>query len=493
MKTFRPDGEVLRQFMLDDNRVTIIQGPWGSGKSAGCCMKMWKYMVQQEPQRDGVRRTRWCVVRNTYGELQETTIKTWLDWFPEDQYGTFFRSKPFKHFIRVGDVEAEVIFLALDSEEDRKKLLSYEVTGFWFNEMREIQKGIIDDADGRCGRYPARKDGGPSWCGIIGDTNAPSEDHWLPIMRGDVPAPEHMSEEDRRALEKPDSWSLYVQPPGMLEQKDEKGLVSGYEPNPLAENINNLIEGYYPQIIKGKSKSWIDVNILNRLGKIQAGKPVWPMYRPEVHLAKAPIPVNDKLPIVCGIDFGRQPAIVFCQNLRGRWLAIHELVGQGMGATTFAPLVKREMMMRFPSHGPTDFILWGDPSGDDMAQADENTPFQIFRKEGMMVRPAPGNNRLNVRLEAVEQCLNRMVDGAPGFLVSPTCTTLKAAMDGGYHYRKLATTAERYSDEPEKDKYSHIADALQYALLGGGEGRTLVGSGARPKTVNTARRTGVLR
>lgn len=110
-----------------------------------------------------------------------------------------------------------------------------------------------------------------------------------------------------------------------------------------------------------------------------------------------------------------------------------------------------------------------------------------------MVRPAPGNNRLNVRLEAVEQCLNRMVDGAAGLLVSPTCTTLKAAMDGGYHYRKLATTAERYSDEPEKDKYSHIADALQYALLGGGEGRTLVGSGSRPQSVNTARRTGVLR
>jgi hypothetical protein len=491
MIVYRPGGDVLRRFMVDDNRVTIIQGPWGSGKSAGCCLKIWKYMIGQAPQRDGMRRTRWCVVRNTYAELQETTIKTWLDWFPEDMYGTFIRSKPFRHEIRVGDVEADVIFLALDDEEDRKKLLSLEMTGFWFNELREIAKGIIDDATGRL-RYPAVKDGGATWRGVIGDTNAPSEDHWLPIMRGDVPAPEHFDEEKRKELEKPDSWSLYVQPPGMNEICDEKGFVVEYQINPLAENVENLPEGYYPDLIKGKSKSWIDVNVLNRLGRIQSGKAVFPMYKPALHLAKKPIAFNPNLPLLCGVDFGRQPAALFGQCLRGEWAIIHEFMGADMGATTFAPLLKREILQKFPAARPEQVQFWGDPAGDDMTQSDEKTPYQIFRTHGLFVRPAPGNNRLNVRLEAVEMVLTKLIDGKPAFLVSPTCTVFKAAMDGGYKYRRLHTSAERYAPEPEKDQYSHIADAGQYLLLGGGEGRALVlGNQQRAKTVDTVRRVSV--
>ena len=41
-------------------------------------------------------------------------------------------------------VELEVIFLALDKQEDVKKLLSLELTGVWINEAREIPKSIVD-------------------------------------------------------------------------------------------------------------------------------------------------------------------------------------------------------------------------------------------------------------------------------------------------------------------------------------------------------------
>ena len=35
-------------------------------------------------------------------------------------------------------------------------------------------------------------------------------------------------------------------------------------------------------------------------------------------------------------------------------------------------------------------------------------------------------------------------------------------------------SGERYSDKPEKNMYSHIHDALQYLMLGAGEGRQLM-------------------
>ena len=54
---------------------------------------------------------------------------------------------------RKGDID--VLFLALDREEDVRKLLSLELTGAWINEAREIPKAIVDTLTGRVGRYPA--------------------------------------------------------------------------------------------------------------------------------------------------------------------------------------------------------------------------------------------------------------------------------------------------------------------------------------------------
>ena len=58
------------------------------------------------------------IIRNTNPQLKTTTIKTWLDWFPETTFGNFAYSVPFTHKIHFHDVELEVIFLALDRPED---------------------------------------------------------------------------------------------------------------------------------------------------------------------------------------------------------------------------------------------------------------------------------------------------------------------------------------------------------------------------------------
>ena len=97
-------------------------------------------------------------------------------------------------------VELEVIFLALDKQEDVKKLLSLELTGVWLNEARELPKSIVDACTMRVGRFPSMRDGGPSWFGVIMDTNAPDETHWWGIMAGEVPAPEYMRQKRKCCL-----------------------------------------------------------------------------------------------------------------------------------------------------------------------------------------------------------------------------------------------------------------------------------------------------
>lgn len=467
---YKPDGEVIKAFLKEDCFFRGIRGPVGSGKSVGCCVEVFRRALQQEKNKDGIRRSRWAIIRNTNPQLRTTTIKTWLDWFPEDQWGKFHWSVPYTHHIKKGDIDLEVLFLALDRPEDVKKLLSLELTGIWINEAREVPKSIIDACTMRVGRFPSMREGGPSWSGVIADTNAPEEDHWWPIMSGEVPVPDHIPIEQARMLIKPDNWEFFVQPSGMIEMSDKNGNVLDYVPNKNAENSKNMLKSYYPNLIRGKTKSWIDVYVMNRLGSIQEGKPVYPSFVSETHVATEEIPIADGVPLYIGIDFGLTPAAVFGQKVRGRWLIQAEIVAIDMGIVRFAEMLRQEIATRF---GNLDVHIYGDPAGDFRAQTDESTPFQILRGAGLRAVPAPSNS-VDLRLESVSSCLNKMVDGKPAFLVDRRCPTLIKGFEGGYSYKRMQVSGERFDDKPDKNMYSHIHDALQYLMLGAGEGRQLM-------------------
>ena len=481
--SYKPHGEVLKTFLKSDKFFRGLRGPVGSGKSVACCIEVFRRALQQQPDKAGKRKSRWAVIRNTNPQLKTTTIKTWLDWFPEQEFGNFAWSVPYTHHIHVGDVELEVIFLALDRPEDVKKLLSLELTGIWINEARELPKSIIDACTMRVGRFPSMKDGGPSWYGVIADTNAPEEDHWWAVMAGDVPVPEHLSREESLMLVKPEDWEFFTQPSAMLEKKNSKKELEGYDHNPKCENKTNLTEKYYPNIIKGKTKGWIDVYVMNKLGSIEEGKPVYPSWNEGTHLSKENLePINTT--IFIGIDFGLTPAAVFGQKLAdGRWLILHELVCFDMGITRFSELLKTEIAKKFRGQ---DIEIYGDPAGDFRAQTDESTPFQILRAQGLKAVPAPSND-VSLRTEAVEAALNRMVDGRAGFLLNYSCINLKKGFNGGYHYRRLQTSGDRYDEKPMKNRYSHVHDALQYLMLGAGEGRNLMAGKATQPTVAKTR------
>jgi len=468
---YKPDGEVLKSFMKDSTFFRGIRGPVGSGKSVGCCVEVFRRALEQKKGADGLRKSRWAIIRNTNPQLRTTTIKTWLDWFPESDWGRFHWSVPYTHHIKKGEIDLEVIFLALDRPEDVKKLLSLELTGIWINEAREIPKSIIDACTMRVGRYPSMRDGGPSWSGVIADTNAPEEDHWWPIMAGEVPVPDHIPREQAKMLVKPDNWNFFTQPSGMLETKDEEGEIQDYKENPKAENQKNILANYYSNLIRGKTKSWIDVYVMNRLGHIQDGKPVYPMFASEVHIAKEEIPVAANVPVYVGIDFGLTPAAVLAQKVRGRWFVQSEIVAVDMGIVRFAEVLRQELATRFSA--ASEVIIYGDPAGDFRAQTDESTPFHILRGAGLRAFPAPSNS-VDLRLESVSSQLTKMVEGKPALLIDRRCPQLIKGFEGGYAYKRMEVSGERYADKPDKNMFSHVHDAAQYLFLGAGEGRALM-------------------
>ena len=482
--SYKPAGAILKDFLRDSTFLRAIRGPIGSGKSVACCIEVMRRACQQAPNKEGIRRSRWGVVRNTNPQLRTTTIKTWLDWYPEAVFGDFKWSVPYTHVIRFEDVEIEVIFLALDREEDVRKLLSIEFTGIWVNEAREVPKAIIDACTMRVGRFPSMKDGGPSWYGVIMDTNAPDADHWWSIMSGEVPPPEYLTREEALMLVMPDNWKFFKQPPGMTEIKNDSNEVEQYIHNDKSENTGNLVPTYYDNLIRGKTKSWIDVYVMNRIGSILEGKPVYPNFSRETHVSKEPLNAIKGLDLMIGMDFGLTPAAVFGQRLpTGRWLILAELVAFNMGTEKFADEVKHVLARKFPDFYKTAMI-YGDPSGDFRAQTDEKTPFTILRAAKLKAHPAQTNDP-EIRIGAVDRVLTRIIQGNAGMLIDPSCAMLIRGYETGYCYDRVQASGatERFHDKPSKNKFSHVHDAKQYLMLGGGEGLEMLGRG-RSKPVN---------
>lgn len=437
---YSPPGPVSRAFMVSDAFFRGIMGPFGSGKSTACIMEIVRRAKQQRLGADGKRRSRWAIIRNTYPELKTTTIKSWHQWVPA-QIGRWVDAGPPMHHIVEGDLDLEVIFLALDRPDDIAKLLSMELTGAWVNEAREVPKAVIDGLTGRVGRYPSALMGECSWSGIIADTNPPDNDHWWYKLAEEV---------------HPDGWEFFRQPGG----RDDR-----------AENRENLPPNYYERQIAGKDEDWVKVYVDGQYGFVRDGKPVYPEFRDSLHVQEFTLVPG--VPIHVGIDFGLTPAAVFGQRTAmGQWRIHSELVTEDMGAVRFAELLRAAMHERYPTFSFGS--ITGDPAGEGRAQTDETTPFQILRAANIPANPAPTND-FTKRRESVATCLSRLIDGQPGLMVHPQCRVLRKGMAGGYNYKRVQVSGEeKYRDVPDKGMYSHVCEAAQYMLVGAGEARTLV-------------------
>lgn len=448
---YAPPGKNAAKFHESDAFVRGLMGPVGSGKSSSCCVEIVARALRQRPSRDGIRRSRWLIIRNTYPELKSTTIKTWETWFPAN-VAPIKWDTPITSTMKINNIgdgtglELEVMFMALDKPTETGKLRSLELTGAWINEASEVPKEIFDMVTQRVGRFPSKLQGGPSWCGIILDTNPCDDDHWY----------YKLAEEER-----PTEWEFFRQPGGLM--RDAEG---NYSPNPDAENVFNLPGGYsyYQQQVPSKSEDWINVFLLGNYGSTKDGKPVYPEYNDKVHCLSKNVEGERGLPIVLGWDFGLTPACVILQVTgRGKIIILDELVSEDMGIRQFANDIVKPVLMN--KYNGFQIHSAGDPAGNIRAQTDERTCLQELLEAGIYTEPAATNDFIP-RRESVAFFMTRMMDGEPAFLLNPRCTNLRKGFLGRYKFERVkASGTARYKDRPVKDIYSHIQDALQYACL----------------------------
>ncbi|MFA5695912.1 MAG: hypothetical protein WC917_00400 [Bacilli bacterium] len=454
---YRPTKTALAFHRLND-RVRVVRGHVGSGKSTMMCAEIVFRAVKMAACRDGIKRSRWAIVRNTYGDLAKTTLTTWKMWFSNlgsmrwREGKSFTIEHKFTVIIKEGDteskhqVEMELLPIALDNVADvTKHLKSLEVTGVFLNEMSELNRMVLDFfSGGRLPRFPSLKDMPDDvtyWCGIFADTNPPEVESWIYKLF---------------EVEKPPEYTMLCQPPAVLRQGDK------YIINPEAEHLKFILncEEEYIKMTWGKDEAFIRVYLMGEYGTLSNQKRVYYGYNDNIHSSNN-INIDFKSPLIIGADLGTvAPAIGIAQMQGAQLVGIKEFCGE---FTTIRELCHDAVMPWLHENCKgmrIDAVIYDPADTYDGAE-------QLREFFGIAVRPAITNSVV-LRIDAVSLRLAQLTKGQPAIIFSRSgCPQTRKGFNGKYYYRRVQVIGEdRYTDEPHKiHPFSDIHDSWQYIAL----------------------------
>ncbi len=428
-----------------------IVGPVGSGKTTGVLFEIFRRACEQQKAPDGFRYTRFAILRQTLKQLKDTVLKdvtNWLDGICN------YKVSESTVFVEFGDVRSEWLFLPLETPEDRSRLLSMQLTGAWMSEAIEMDVGVIPDIGGRVGRYPGANLGGATWFGIVFDTNAPPEgSDWWKFMT--EPRPD---------------WQVFFQPSGMSPEAENLEWLT-QTPATLKLPVDDPVRRaqgrkYYERLVESNKgqEDWIKRYVHGEFGDDPSGTAVFKeSFKRSFHVDVNGLEPVPGYPIIIGQDFGRDPFSIICQfDHRGRLLVLEEVPAKDIGLEQHVTRYLRPKLMEARYLGRQVCVI-GDPAGAAKSSISEETSFDCLKRLGFAAIPAPTNN-IDPRIRAVEALLLGQRDGGPNLVIDGVrCPTLVRALDGGYRYGKTRTGVRKPT--PDKNEYSHCADALQYACL----------------------------
>jgi hypothetical protein len=465
-------------FMKSEAFGRLIAGPVGSGKTTACLFELFRRSCEQEPASDGLRYTRFAIVRQTLKQLKDTVLKDITSWL---QGIATFKVSDNTVYIQMGDVRSEWLLIPLDDPDDQRRLLSMQLTGAWMSECIEMDVGIISPLAGRCGRYPSAAQGGCTWHGIIADTNMPSEGSpWHRFME----------------LNTPPDWDIHIQPSGMSSEAENlEWLTQNPETLKLpVDSEERKAQGrkYYERFIRSNSPDWCKRYVHAEYGDDPSGSAVFrESFKLNYHVTQEVTPVSS-YPLVMGLDFGRDPCAIICQpDHKGRLLVLEEIIAEDIGLELQLQRAIKPTLMQERYVGRSVIIV-GDPAGNQRSTLYEETSFDLIKRHGLIAYPAPTND-INKRINAIESWMLAARDGGPALVIDKErCPTLIRALSGGYRYAR--TRSGQRKPLPDKNEYSHIVDAFQYACVAAHGGMTDMianrmrnrSRAARPKVNSTA-------
>ena len=428
-------------FIQDRHAESYIVGPVGSGKTVGGIMKMVYVASRQAKSKNGKRKTRFAVVRDTYEALKMTTMKSFFDWFPPGEAGDWISSQ--KTFIlRIGDVEAEIIWLGLDDERDVRRLLSLELTGVFFDEFVFIRRDIVEAAAGRVGRYPSVKDGGPTWYGVWGSSNVGSvADWWYEYLYKEVPSDPIRANEMR----------LFTQPGARTRE---------------AENVENLTPDYYGRFTRTRTAEWLAQYLDCVWQPAKGGKPVHPMFRRAIHVSPYELIPNPAFPLLIGYDPGvSYSGLVFGQHdhINNRVMLLeHGFILENIGTERMIRDVLNPLLARQYRAVAGRVLMCLDPAVRNRSAGNESSSYDYI-KAAKLQATFDMDNSIGTRLAQVDSFLSRNTNLGPALVVDPRNKVVIDGFEYGYRY-KLSRAGVK-SEVPEKNQYSHPMDGVQYICL----------------------------
>jgi hypothetical protein len=430
----------IREFHESSATYRCIVGPVGSGKTCGATVEIFYYLPRYVFQKYGIKKTRWVIVRNSYRELEDTTQKTVLDWFP---WGTMAKGDQIFTVKHPEGLEVEALFRSCDNPDDIKKFKSLEITGYWIDESIEVAEQVKLMLKNRIGRYPRKS---PVKYGIE-TTNPPDVEHptyyhydWQSKCPGPIP---ERKNKDQNILQ---GHIGFWQPPG--------------------ENDQNLPKDYYLDLIQAYAGNpdWIDRYIKGKPGITLKGKAVYNNFRSSLHVSQTPLKWTGSTLFAGWDNTGNCPACAICQMpTAGMIQVLAEYHTERMGIVDFVKMVVADRNVRFPN---AEWIEWGDPAGEakfSKVGGGLTSNAELMRDEaGIKLKSSEQN--WEARRESVEGQLGRLVAGQPAMMIDLSCIRLINGFLGGYAYPEQGLTGI-YGDKPIKNKYSHIHDALQYVCV----------------------------
>lgn len=368
----------------------------------------------------------WAVIRDTYENLQRTTVKTFFGWFPPGVYGTYHHTK--KEFTWASGVaQGTVTFIGMDNSDDASKLLSWELGGVAMDEPAPavgsagIDEMVFDLARGTRLRAP-----GMNWYAMKLATNNPDEGHW--------------------------TYRKFVSP-GF----DGFKLWQPAEP----ENIHNLPEGYYEDMRRTLAhrpdlvRRFVD----GEFGYQQEGRQVTPQWNDKIHLATGLVPIPRR-ELYLLWDFGLNPTCIITQRTPlGYWLILESIVGDGIGAEELIEsAVKPTLDERYRKH---ELHHIGDPSGKNREQSSSKRSAVRSLKKFIGGTWRDGPVKWEERRDPLQSVLSRTIEGRGVVQVDRhRAKEVWYALRGGYHYH--VTNTGIASRLPIKNIGSHPGDAMSY-------------------------------
>lgn len=417
VNTFNPNP-VQRSFIESRATADLFSSRAGEGKSTALAWSIF-YHTKHNPGAN------WAVIRDTWENLQKSTLKTFFEWFPPGVYGTFHQTK--KEFTWApGVAEGTVSFVGIDDATDASKLLSWELAGIAMDEPAPaVGSAGIDEMVFDLGTTRLRQPG-MNWYAMKLATNNPDEQHW--------------------------TYKKFVSPG-----------VEGFRLHQpvVPENIHNLPENYYENMRKtlAHRPDLIRRFVDGEFGFQSEGVAVTPQWSDKIHLATGLVAIPRR-EITLLWDFGLNPTCIVTQRTPlGYWFILDSFVGEGIGVTELIEDAVIPLLAERYRGNPIRHI--GDPAGDQREQSDaRNSAARVIRQKigGPFVK---GPQKFGPRRDALGQVLSRTLEGRGVVQVDrERAREVWFALRGGWHYHVARTGI--VSGEPKKNLSSHPGDAMGY-------------------------------